>query len=396
MTLDNTTPFLSAALSYGANDVDATLTRSGTSFASVAATPNQQQVAQALDTLDSSNSLYNIVARQASASDAEAAFRRLTGELHADIKGAVMEDDERAFRLIDGRLREREPRTGGGAWAEEYGEWNDRSGDGTNTQAFANAEHGVMFGIDGMMEDAPGWRLGTAFGFGQSNYRLTADPGNSAKGGADHYRLAAYAERRWGGLSLYASGDYAYHRIDTDRFVSFDGYQGYQRAAYHAETLGGFAGMAYGLAVVPKVRVEPFANLTYGYTLMSNFGETGANGLHAGEDTAVQGATMLGARVWQRIDFTPSPAPDAAYASLALRAGWRHRIGVAAPEGVYTFTGSAPFTTTGARDARDALALAFGVDVHMTRALSLNLAYDASLASAASSNAVHGTLIWRW
>ena len=277
-----------------------------------------------------------------------------------------------------------------------YGDWNSRSGDGTNTQAFTNMERGVMFGVDGLMEDAPGWRLGTAFGVGQSNYRLTADPGNSAKGSADHYRLAAFAEREWGGLSLYAAGDYAYHRIDTNRFVSFDGYQEYQRAAYHGQTLGGFAGTAYAFDAVPKVSIEPFANVTYGYTLISNFGETGTAGLHAGEDTAVQGATMVGTRLRQRIEFTPAPEPGAAYGSLALQIGWRHRIGAAAPEGTYAFTGSAPFTTMGARDARDALALAFGVDVHMTRALSLNLAYDGSLAAAASSNAVHGALIWRW
>lgn len=393
--------FLDAALSYEANDIYANLTRNGTSFVSVAATPNQQQVATALDTMTGDNLALSAIAGQVSAQGARAAYRALTGELHAGIKGSLL--GASGLEQVIGARQDTQLTTQRNLWALAYGDWSERKGDNTNTFAFDHHEKGIAFGYDTPVKEYSGTNLGVAFSYGRSSYDLATEANNSASGTADHYRLAVYASRQMGPISLRGAGQYGLHQIDTDRTVAFAGYSARHRADYHAHSLGGIAEVGYKLAPVPAAQIEPFARLSYGMAALNAIKERGGDGALRGEsDLASQGSTMVGMRAEQsfrtfdRLTACGETIANHPCGLLKAELGWQRLLGEAHPSGRYNFSGSSAFVTQGAAAARDALEVKVGFDVSVTERATIGLSYAGSFAAETSANAIRGGLNWRW
>ncbi|HAT3730352.1 TPA: S8 family serine peptidase, partial [Serratia marcescens] len=157
--------FLDTGLSYQPTGVTLSVGRNGTSFASVAQTPNERAVAAAADALAAGNPVYESVLNSGTAGEARQAFRQLSGQIHADIASALVNDSRYLREALNGRLRQAEGLASssaikadeGGAWAQLLGAWDHASGD-ANATGYQASTYGVLVGLDSAA--AADWRLG--------------------------------------------------------------------------------------------------------------------------------------------------------------------------------------------------------------------------------------------
>lgn len=431
--------FLTGALSYAANDVYASVTRNNTSFASVAATSNQASAAAGVESLGSGNSLYNAISWQSDAGVTRQALQALDGEIHPNIKASVLEDQAAQSRILASRMAQSQDADGfagspGQApvvaqqkrpdpvqsardrrmmarasygdsliptapaptatrydpaiWAQGFGDWGRRDAN-ASAGAFKHESKGLMTGVDWMAGDH--WRTGLAFGYQHADYEQ--DDRTGASGYADRYSLSAYGGRSWGKLSLRTGMTYAYSEIDTKRSVSFPYYSDYLKGSYNAHSVSGFAETAYTFGE-KESKIEPYANLSWGYVNVPGFTEKGgAAALTAKDSDGTLGTTTLGARVRQVLPFLTSPKNKAAFQASA---GWLHTIGDVNPETSLRFAGGSSFKTQAAPLARDAAVLGAGVDYLIGDQTTLGVAYTGQIGEHADTQAVRGNVSWRF
>ncbi|WAZ06856.1 S8 family serine peptidase, partial [Serratia marcescens] len=159
--------FLGTGLSYQPTGVTLSVGRNGTSFASVAQTANERAVAAAADALAAGNPVYESLLGSGTAGEARQAFRQLSGQIHADIASALVNDSRYLREALNGRLRQAEGLASssaikadeGGAWAQLLGAWDHASGD-ANATGYQASTYGVLVGLDSAAADD--WRLGVA------------------------------------------------------------------------------------------------------------------------------------------------------------------------------------------------------------------------------------------
>ncbi|WP_060431559.1 autotransporter serine protease, partial [Serratia marcescens] len=162
--------FLGTGLSYQPTGVTLSVGRNGTSFASVAQTANERAVAAAADALAAGNPVYESLLGSGTAGEARQAFRQLSGQIHADIASALVNDSRYLREALNGRLRQAEGLASssaikadeGGAWAQLLGAWDHASGD-ANATGYQASTYGVLVGLDSAVADD--WRLGVATGY---------------------------------------------------------------------------------------------------------------------------------------------------------------------------------------------------------------------------------------
>lgn len=389
VSLASNSLFLGAALRSDANNVYANITQTR-SFASVAATDNQAAAANAAETLGGGNAVYAAIALQSDVSVVRTAFTTLAGEIHANARAAVWEDQAEQSRMLAGRLARNEKTN---IWAQGIGAWGHRKGDG-NAEGFKRESKGVMLGADGPV--TKNIKLGGAMGYSHGDLRQDT----AAKGQKDSYSLHVYGGYGLGKLNLRAGAGYGWHEINTQRTVTIGStYTGNPKASYHAQTAQGFAEAAYGIGD-KDATLEPFANLTYGYTRTSGFTEKGgAAALTAGSQGQSLGLSTLGARVRTSLPFIiRSPSLKGGckdcneQANFEGTLGWQHLIGGRNPSRDMAFasTPAAAFTTSGAPMARDALAVGVSATYDFANDMSLGVAYQGRLAPDDSSHAVTG------
>ncbi|WP_437411162.1 S8 family serine peptidase, partial [Serratia marcescens] len=146
--------FLGTGLSYQPNGVTLSVGRNGTSFASVAQTPNERAVAAAADALAAGNPVYESILNSGTAGEARQAFRQLSGQIHADIASALVNDSRYLREALNGRLRQAEGLASSsaikadedGAWAQLLGAWDHASGD-ANATGYQASTYGVLVGL---------------------------------------------------------------------------------------------------------------------------------------------------------------------------------------------------------------------------------------------------------
>ncbi len=201
--------FLGTGLSYQPTGVTLSVGRNGTSFASVAQTPNERAVAAAADALAAGNPVYESLLGSGTAGEARQAFRQLSGQIHADIASALVNDSRYLREALNGRLRQAEGLASssaikadeGGAWAQLLGAWDHASGD-ANATGYQASTYGVLVGLDSAAADD--WRLGVATGY----TRTSLHGGYGSKADSDNYHLAAYGDKQFGALALRGGAGY--------------------------------------------------------------------------------------------------------------------------------------------------------------------------------------------
>ena len=385
LTDPNVTAFLQGALAYDATNVYLDITRNAVSFASMGRTDNQRNVAAAIDGLGA-GTVYDAVTSVAGADAAAAAFDSLSGEFHASLKTALIEDSRFVRDAISARINNAfdgiavtganasNTDAGFGIWGQTFGSWGRNGGDGYAD--LHRSTGGLIVGADGDFSD--NWRAGFVAGYSHGTYDAND---LSARGDSDDYHVGAYTGGKIGGFGLQAGIAYSWHDIDTKRDVSLPGLTERLKADYDAHTLQVFGEVNYD-AKAGSVNLQPFVGLAYVHLGENGFNETGgASALSsAGGDADTTFAT-IGLRASTDIALGETAA--------SLRGGfaWRHAFGDINPSSDMSI-GGAGFGVKGASVAENAAMIDAGIDFKLAPNTTLGLTYSGQLAEGASAHSV--------
>ncbi len=385
--------FLGTGLSYQPTGVTLSVGRNGTSFASVAQTSNERAVAVAADALAAGNPVYESLLTSGTAGEARQAFRQLSGQIHADIASALVNDSRYLREALNGRLRQAEGLASssaikadeGGAWAQLLGAWDHASGD-ANATGYQASTYGVLVGLDSAV--AGDGRLGVATGY----TRTSLHGGYGSKADSDNYHLAAYGDKQFGALALRGGAGYTWHRIDTKRSVNYGMQSDRDTAKYSARTEQLFAEAGYSVQG-EWLNLEPFVNLAYVNFENNGIAESGgAAALRGDKQHTDATVSTLGLRAdteWQ----------VSAGTTVALRSelGWQHQYGgLERGTGLRFNGGNAPFVVDSVPVSRDGMVLKAGAEVAVNENATLSLGYGGLLSQNHQDNSVNAGFTWRF
>ena len=390
------TAFLTANLQQGTSDVQLQIERSNVTFASVAKSENQAAVAGSLDKMAISNPIVSAIAFN-SADKAVSAFDQLSGEVHASAKAGLIETGALVQSTINNRLRAAfdgvaassgpllgyaadgssaaQPQAHGIAvWGSGFGAWGRFNGT-SNVASTSTSSGGFVAGLDGALNDA--WRLGVVAGYSRSSIS-TASRSSSTK--SDNYHLGIYGGAEWENVGFRAGLNYTWHKLSSNRSVSFANVNDSLSASYSGGTFQAFGELGYKVEV-EKVKFEPFANLSYASLRTNSFTETGnATALSvAGNTTSVTFMT-LGARAETKLDFASNGA------RLHGMIGWRHAFGNVSPTSTHNLLGANPFVVSGLPIAKNSAVVEAGLDFNVSKEAALGISYTGQFGSGSHQN----------
>lgn len=394
--------FLTPSLGYDGQNVFLTMTRNDVAFARVGITRNQTAAGSGVESLGFGNPLYDAVLNL-SGGQARRAFDQLSGEIHGSAKTALIEDS----RFVRDAAIDRTRGAFGGAgapsmpivtygaggvravaptydrlavWGQGFGNWGHSGNDG-NAAKVNRTAGGFLMGADTPVFDI--WRLGLMGGYG----RTTFDAKDRASSGwSDNYHLGLYGGTQWGALGLRTGVAYTWHDLSTRRSVIFPGFSDRPTGSYRAGTFQAFGDLGYridtGLA-----SFEPFANLAYVSLQTDGFAERGgASALYSRGQTTEATFTTLGLRASTIFTFAGLDT------TLRGTLGWRHAFGDVTPLSTQAYMSGSAFTVAGVPIARDATIVEAGIDLNLTQALKVGLAYNGQIASKAQDHGIRANL----
>ena len=396
------TAFVQLADTYDANNVYLTAQKVR-SFAAAGQTVNQFATGLALDSLPASSSLANALAWLPSDAAAQSALHQLSGEIHASVKTAMLEDSrfvrEAANNRLLGTLCAPGTNTtakidiktavssgcaqgdGVTAWGRIFGAKGRLSGDG-NSASVDRSTSGVFVGADTSVTD--GWRVGVLMGYGHSTYDASAA---SSSATSDDYHAGVYGGNHWDNTSLRLGTSYTWSKLDTQRSVFFPGLVNNLHAKSDASTAQVFSEVGQRMDV-DGVALEPFAALAYVRARTGGFNESvGLSALTANAGNSDVTFGTLGVRASAELDD-----------STRVRAlvGWRHGIGGMAVTNTQALAGSTAFTVYGVPLARDVGVLEAGIETQLQTNLTLEVQYSGQFGAHVRDNGVRANLAWKF
>ncbi|ALM84342.1 autotransporter domain-containing protein [Bordetella sp. N] len=389
-TVQSNYAFLTPTLSYTSTDVDLTLERNDTSFASLGVTRNQRAVARSLDGLPLSSSLYQQVVTLANG-DAAKAFNLLSGEAHASSVTALQSVATTAVDLplshlranMDAGMQAGRPTADLGlgdasslptsgaypVWVQVFGNWNTVGGSDGVAKTSAT-DGGVFIGAD--RDVGNGLRLGGAVGY-TGSHLSTHDV--DSKADVDSYTATLYGGKAFaagpGQIRLSGGGAYTWHDLDTRRGVDVGTINQTLTSSYGGSTAQLFTELGYKLPVTEGASVEPFVGASWSDMRLRSFSESGGS-------AALDGASNRNQTTTTTLGLHASTAFQVGDMAGTLRAtvGWRHAFGDVQPHTTLALQGSdTSYSVAGAAIARDAMALELGAEVAVTRSTKVSLTY---------------------
>lgn len=394
--VDNTL-FLGASLAASSNDMSMQLTRNGTTFSSIAETPNQQAVAVVAESLGAGNPVYESLLMLNSTDIVRSALEQLDGQIYADMASTHINDSRYMRNTINNRLRQAEelsaspdikPGSDHRFWGQFIGGWGNASQNG-NASGYRNSASGMQFGFDTDAFNA--WRLGVATGFTRTS--LNSD--GNANASSDNYHLGLYAGKRFGPVALRTGGTYTWHHITAARSINYDAQSNAHTSRYGARTGQVFVEGAYPLSS-NAMNLEPFANLAHirhqNNGLQENSSGGGASALRANKQQIHSTPLTLGLRASSRWEIARN-TDMAVHAEL----GWVHHLGNTSRDSSLMFKDSnQPFVVNSVAAARNGGVLKTQADVAMGRNAMLSFGYSGQLSSSHRDHAVDAKLNWRF
>jgi outer membrane autotransporter protein len=424
--------FLTPKLTYDADDAFLTLTRNMTFFCSIAQTPNQKGPACALDKSPLTSPLVLAVVNQ-TAAGARQAFDALSGEIHATLQTAILDDSFYVRQAILGRLRQASFADGAGPaaalgsggpalayaqpdaqalgyadatrpafpvkaaplarpddlglafWAQALGAWGHINADGNAAEA-SRSLGGFLAGVDRRFGE---WRAGFAAGYTTSHVNID-DRASSA--GIDTAVAAAYAGTSFGPWNFRSGAAFAWNTISTNRAIIFPGFLETASARYGADEEQVFGEIGYGMTF-RRVAAEPFAGLAFVHLHTGSFSEAGGiaalNGFGNSEDV---GYTTLGARL-----VTAYVLQNGTLLIPRASLAWQHAFDNVTPAASLAFQSTGvPFGIVGLPIARDEALVEAGLDVRVNSRATIGISYLGQLASTGQDHSVRGNFTWRF
>lgn len=388
--VSSTFAFLTPVLSYTAQDVLLGLTRNDLRFDSVGVTANQRASGGAIDSVRT-GALYNAVV-QLDAPTARSAFDQLSGELHASVKSAAIEDSrfvreaglDRARQSLGGVAAADDLAGRGGLWVRALRSLGSNDGDG-NAAGIDRNTTGLLVGADTALgSDA---RVGVLGGYTRGRSALAA---RASSADSDTYHLGAYGAKQWGALGLRAGASYSLSQVETQRQVGFTGFSDRLKGDYDAKALQVFGELGWALPAGGGL-LEPFAGLAHVRLKTDGFTESGgAAALGVAGDTTSTSFSTLGLRASNAV------ALGGLQATLRGMVGWRHAFGDTAPTSAARFAGSSAFSVGGAPIGKDVAVLEGGLDFSLQRNLTLGVSYSGQVGSGVEDHGVRANLLWKF
>ncbi len=399
-------PFVDLSLAYDPTHVYIASARNNASFCSVALTPNECATGDGVESLRQGNALYDALAAAPDDATARRALDALSGDTYASHKSAMINDSRipreaavarmrAAFDDVDAAMATQVASTDDGFlpltagakrvafWAQGVGGWNQWDGDG-NAATYSRSAGGLFIGAD--VPVMQNWRIGAMAGASDSRFNVDA---RNASGSIVNGDLALYAGSQWGPLGLRFGLGYTWHDIDTHRAIAFPGFAADLSSHYGAQTMQGFGEVAYRL-VFPALTLEPFIDLATINWHTNGFTETGTGGaaaLTSPASTSNVTFSTIGVRGEKAYVFHGWKT------SVHATLGWRHAAGDTRPLSSFTFPGGSAFTIAGVPIARDAASVDAGVDVALSRAVTLSIGYSGQYAHHATDYGAQARLM---
>lgn len=380
--LGNPFAFLDFSLNYGGTSVVQAITRNALGFADVAQTRNQKAAASALDSLDNS-ALYNRISAL-TASQAPGVFDSLSGELHASLSSALLEDSqvvrEASLQRMAGVLADRQQFENGLTLWSHASSQHGRIDSDNNAASLARELNSLVLGVDGQAGD---WTLGALAGLSDGSVDVKQRNSSAQSSG---YYLGGYASRGFAALSLRLGASYAWHDIDSRR-DTWDGAEEQRlKAGYDAHTAQAFAELGYAIAHA-DTRLEPFVGLTQVQVKTDGFREKGGDArLQAGASSTDQTLLRVGLRAQQDIELAGLPVELSG--SLALQ----HALGQVDSDRTLAFESGNAFKVAGVDVPRDVLQASLAGAVELAPGLRAALGYSGQLGSDGQSNSLQASL----
>ena len=430
---------VTSAVSYGAQNVQVTLTAAPLVIAPAATTTantvlaqqtpvlgltqtrNITAVASALDRalfsgsdLSSLFNVYNQPTREALA----AAVNTLSGEVHTATTAAGLRASDQFLRVMldpfaigrDGSLVGVSGYSGFTAdlpgrkgpvsapapvrfeptfhvWGASFGQIDRTRGDAIGAGSATREIKDVNIAVGADYRIAPGSVIGFALSGGQSRAELGRNLGTN---NADIFQLGLYGATRIGKLNLAASLSYAAMQVDTRRNVPALGLNA--TADYSAHVWGGRLQAAYDLFSAGGFTVSPIGALQIQSVHTPNFREiNSATGAAAGVTGRSHTNTALRSELGLRV--TSLTTLGGRKVTLFTEIAWAHYyqrdITFAAS---LTGIANTNFVIEGAKSNRDAALFSAGADIQLTPNLTLGGRFDASASGNTRSYAGTGAL----
>lgn len=384
--------FLIPSLSYDGTTVYLTLKRNGSSFASVAQTPNQLATAGGVESMSDlvlANALTGLTAP-----DARSAFDVLSGEIHATATGILLEQSSLPRTAMLDRLRQTRATPdsalplayasdttvpsmpqGSGLWGSFYGIRLDHTGD-DNAAASASSFGGFAAGFDGVLND---WRLGALVHGGGGAIEV---PDRGSQVNVTDYGAGIYAGTAWDQLQLSVGAAYTRHDISSHRSVSLPGVTETLLGTYAGSTaqIFGEAGYEFDLGAVS---LTPFASLAYVLEATDAFAERGGS---SALSSAARTNDALFATIGMRGDYSVV-LDNGVLVTLSGSMAWRHAVADSL-SGSHSLQSGSAFSVAGTPVGADALQFGTALDIDVNEYLSLGATYSGQLSSSGSSHTV--------
>ncbi|WP_244598149.1 autotransporter domain-containing protein [Pseudohoeflea suaedae] len=405
--------FLDIALAYTPTTIDLTPERNGLAFSDVTDTRTQAAIADAVESLDWGNPLYDEFLFMNNRDQVIEGTIWLSGEAHASIQTSAIQSAGMVRDIITWRLRSSlavdnadvvsmDSMTGNLAQLAYAGDEGTPAGvDGTTTGSIGTASgHAVWSKAYGAMgktlgsgeshtteRSTGGLLTGVEIGYG-SDWRLGGFLGYShtqtnvgeleSKSGMDSFTAGLYAARRYEALRLMYGAAVSVNEIGTERNVRFSSIDETLTADYRSATVQAFGEVGYALTNQNGFLIEPFAGAALVYQYTSGFTETGgASALTGAWASRMLPVTTLGLRS----TFDLGRLYGGTGVSLASSVAWNHTFGDITPATTMTFgSTNTSFTVPGNAAARDVGLVGVGLNFAVTPDMPITIDYTGAFA----------------
>jgi len=323
----------------------------------------------------------------------------LSGEIHADIQGALVEDSRFMRDAADRRIRaafdaigaaqsavvsvdENGMQAAAGSsdgvviWTETMASTAGVDGAG-DAAGFDRSTGGFVAGVDAPIGD---WRVGVLAGYGNSSFDVED---RNSHGTSDNFNVGVYGGTQFGALSFRTGAIYGLHDVETTRNVIFPAFSETLTANYRAMTAQAFAELGYSIEM-GQTAFEPFINLALVHGGTDGFSEAGGTtaALTSDGETTNTAYTTIGVRASTDVALGESNL------TVHGMVGWQHAYDDVTPGTGLAFGSGASFTAEGAPIATDSLAIEAGFDFAVSPMASLGASYSGQIASGTEQHAV--------
>jgi fibronectin-binding autotransporter adhesin len=397
--------FIGLSTAYDANNAYLAVEQSR-ALDTVAQTSNQTSTARGVDSLPVDNAVKGAMLNLPDDASARGALNQLSGEIHASVQTASIQDSHFVRDAATDRMRDAfcgvgsegdrrdlsgaEPRTdtshcgpetrGPTGWARVFGGWQHTDSNG-NAGAMDDSTSGILVGVDTAVSE--NWRVGVMTGYSHSDIDVDS---RKSSGSSDNYHLGVYGGAQWGALGLRTGVAYTWQDISTSRSVNVGGFSDHPSGDYSAGLAQVFGDLGYRIDA-GRFSYEPFVNVAHVHLDTDSFTEQGgAAALHSRGDTSDVTFSTLGVRGSTAI------ALGSMQGTVRGSLGWRHAFGDDTPKSTLQFQGGQQFGVAGVPIAQDAAVLDAGLDVNLTKNAVLGFSYGGQFAGSSIAQSVQASL----